>query len=368
MRPRVVHVIHSSAFGGGPNMLTLLVTNLRDQFDMQVISDGQGDMPARLKKLSIPMHRMALTTKWSFTGHIPQLGRLMRSLKPDLVHLHGQFAGSLGQLALTVAARPPSLYTVQWPSYLDDSGPWSRLRNHSAERLSCGAASAVVAISEYDRRELIARKLCDPGKLSVIPNAYYIDGDWGGPAGAGPRKLIGFVGRLVDQKGCEFLIRAAPRVIAVHRDVRFLIIGDGPERARLEALARETGAAGAVEFAGYRSDPSTLMQTMAVLAVPSVYEPLGMVAIEAMACGVPVVASAVGGLPEVVENGNTGILVPPRDPEALAAALIRLLDSPQRARQMGSKGRERATREFSPKVIGERYADLYRRLAASTSS
>ena len=110
------------------------------------------------------------------------------------------------------------------------------------------------------------------------------------------------------------------------------------------------------------------MQTMAVLAVPSVYEPLGMVAIEAMACGVPVVASAVGGLPEVVENGNTGILVPPRDPEALAAALIRLLDSPQRARQMGSKGRERATRVFSPKVIGERYADLYRRLAASTSS
>jgi glycosyltransferase involved in cell wall biosynthesis len=349
-------------------MLTVLATQLREQFDMQVISDGQGDMPGRLEQLSVPLHRMPLTTKWSFTAHIAQLGTLIRRLKPDLVHLHGQFAGSLGQLALAVAGRPRSLYTVQWPSYLDDDGAWSRLRNHAAERLSCAGAAAVVAISEHDRRELIARGLCSESKVTVIPNAYFLDEASIVDPRPRAEPLIGFVGRLVDQKGGEYLVRAGPAVLASHPEARFLIIGDGPERTRLEALAEQVGVGGAFEFAGYDPAPARRIREMLGLVVPSVYEPLGMVALEAMACGVPVIASRVGGLPEVVDDGRTGILVPPRDPEALAAAIKRLIESPGDAQRMGAAGRERATRSFSPEVIAGRYAEIYRRLAARTSS
>ncbi len=349
-------------------MVTVLGTQLHKEFDMSVISDGAGDMPARLEQVGIPMQRMPLTTKWSFAANIPKLSAAVRSHRPDLVHLHGQFAGSLGQLALQVAGRPRSVYSVQWPSYLDDGGRWSRLRNHAAERVSCAGAAAVVAVSEHDRRELVARKLCNPDRLSVIYNAYFITGTAQGDATPKHDPVVGFVGRLVDQKGVEFLVRAAPLVLAVLPTTRFVIVGDGPERERLERLAEELHVAAAVEFAGYDPEPAKRMRSMTVLAVPSVYEPLGMVALEAMAIGVPVVGSAVGGIPEAVEAERTGLLVPPGDPAELAKALLRILESPALAAEMGAAGRERARRVFSPEVIAAQYATLYRRLLVATTS
>lgn len=365
-RPRILHVIHSSAFGGGPNMLTILCTQLASDFAMEVVCDGLGDMPARVTAAGTSVHTMALASKWSFAAHIPALASLLRARKPDLIHLHGQFAGSLAQPALRIAGRRPTVYTAQWPSYLDDGGAWSRLRNHAAERVSCGGSDVVVAVSESDRREFEARKLCDPKKLTVIHNAYYLqDPPPDGPPPTTP--VVGFVGRLADQKGCEFLVRAAPEVIAANPQTRFVIVGDGPERARLETLARELDVNTHVEFAGYDPAPAARMRGMTVLAVPSVYEPLGMVSLEAMALGLPVVGAAVGGIPEVIEDGRTGILVPPRDPRRLAQALLEVIAAPARAAEMGAAGRERARRLFSPEVIAAQYAELYRRLLSTSS-
>jgi glycosyltransferase involved in cell wall biosynthesis len=347
-------------------MLTILCTELAADFEMEVVSDGLGDMPARVEAHGTTVHRMPLATKWSFAAHIPQLGALIRSRKPDLVHLHGQFAGSLSQPALAIARHPRTLYTAQWPSYLDDGGAWSRLRNRTAERVSCGGSDVVVAVSDSDRREFELRRLCRPDKLRVIHNAYYLAEP--PPADADPGDaVVGFVGRLVDQKGCEYLVRAVPEVLAAKPQARFVIVGDGPERDRLQALARELEVDAAVEFTGYDPAPARRMSHMTVLAVPSVYEPLGMVTLEAMALGVAVVGSAVGGIPEAIADGETGLLVPPRDPGALARALITMLDSPDRARTMGSAGRERAARLFSPQVIAARYGDLYRELLSASS-
>jgi glycosyltransferase involved in cell wall biosynthesis len=350
-------------------MLANLCLQLHDQFDMEVVCDGQGDMPARVEKVGVSVHRVPLTTKWSFAAHIPRLAALIRSRKPDLVHLHGQFAGSLGQIAVQLAARPPSVYSVQWPSYLDDTGAWSRLRNKSAERVSCGGATMVVAVSEHDRKELLARRLCDPAKLIVIHNAYFLEDSAASTPAAPPSSapVIGFVGRLADQKGCEFLMRAAPRVLLTHPSARFVVVGDGPERGRLETLVHQLGIASSVEFTGYDPAPARRMRSMTVLAVPSIYEPLGMVALEAMACGLPVVGSAVGGIPEAVEDGRTGLLVPPRDSDAIARALDRLLSAPALAARMGSAARERAEQSFSPKTIAGQYAALYRRLLKTSS-
>jgi glycosyltransferase involved in cell wall biosynthesis len=348
-------------------MLTVLCLQLAARYDLEVICDGQGDMPARLEKEGVKVHSLPLTSKWSFTASLPRLAAAVRGARPDVVHLHGQFAGSLGQIALSLAGRPNTLYTAQWPSYLDDGGTWSRLRNKTAEQVSCAGARLVVVLSENDRKEFTRRGLCDPRKLLVIPNAYFIDSDPATPRRM-DRQLIGFVGRLVDQKGCEFLVRAAPHVLAEMPSARVVIVGDGPERPNLERLARELGVASAVEFGGYDPHPARRMREMAVLAVPSIYEPLGMVALEAMACEVPVVASAVGGLPEVVEGGTTGLLVPPRDPDALAAALLRILKAPDQAASMGAAGLARARAGFSPEVISNRYAEVYNRLAATASS
>jgi glycosyltransferase involved in cell wall biosynthesis len=371
IRPRILHVIHSSAFGGGPNMLAILCAKLGDQFEMEVASDGQGDVPARLEAMGVAFHTMPLTSKWSFLAQMPRLAALIRSRTPDLVQLHGQFAGSLGQISVQLAGRPRSLYTVQWPSYLDDTGPWSRLRNHVAERVSCGFSTAVVAVSENDRRTLVERGLCSADKITVIHNAYRSEGTEEGPgsAPAGANGgVIGFVGRLTDQKGCEYLVRAVPQVLARFPRTKFVIVGDGPERGRLERLADELQVTAAVDFAGYQASPISHIQAMDVVAIPSIYDPFPLVTLEVMALGRPVVGSAVGGIPEAVEDGRTGLLVPPREPAALAAALVQLLDAPELRRVMGEAGRARARRLFSPEVIAGEYAALYRRLLATTSS
>lgn len=359
--PRIVHVIHSSAFGGGPNMLAVICTELHHEFEMELVCDGQGDVPARLEQLGVTVHRMPLTTKWSFAAHMPELAGLVRARKPDLVHLHGQFAGSLGQLAIQLAGRPKTVYSVQWPSFLDDAGRWSRLRNRVAELVSCGGAAAVVAVSETDRREFIRRRLCDASKITVIHNSYTND-EAPPTARSDGQPIVGFVGRLVDQKGCETLIRAIPDVRRAHPSARFVLVGDGPLKGALEALSRTLGVTESVDFVGYQAEPSAYMARMDVVVIPSIYDPFPLVTVEAMELGRPVVASAVGGIPEAVVDGRTGFLVPPRNPKALATAVSRILDDPALAARLGEAARARAISEFSPEVSAAKYADLYRRL------
>jgi len=352
-------------------MLAIICLRLGDQFDMEVICDGQGDVPSRLEAAGVQLHRLPLTTKWSFTAQIPHLAAVIRARRPALVQLHGQFAGSLGQIAVQLAGRPRSVYAVQWPSYLDDTGPWSRVRNHVAERVSCGLATAVVAVADHDRRTLVERGLCSPDKISVIHNAYYPEGLADAPASGRPTRnesVVGFVGRLSDQKGAQFLIQAVPQVLAAHPATRFVIVGDGPERPRLERLVAELGVDRAVEFKGYQPEPAQLVKDMDVVVIPSIYDPFPLVTLEVMACGRPVVGAAVGGIPEAVEDGRTGILVPPRDAAAIAQALIKLIASPDLRLEMGAAARARAKENFSPSVIAAQYSDLYRRLLDKTSS
>lgn len=335
---------------------------------MEVVSDGLGDAPERLRRAGVVVHQLPLASKWSFAARVPQLTRLFKTRKPQLVHLHGQFAGSLGQVALALGRRPPTVYTVQWPSYLADRGPASRFRNRVAERLSCFRATAVVAVSRHDRNELLARHLCEVDKLTVIHNSYFVTPQVRRAIPAHDHPIVGFVGRLVDQKGCDVLLKAIPAILVAHPLTKFLIVGDGPERRRLEALCRDLRISSAVQFTGYDPSPGPRLRLMSLLAVPSIYEPLGMVALEAMACGVPVVASAVGGLPEAVDDGKTGVLVPPGDSSALAAAVIRVLGSRSWAAELGSAGRARADEHFSPTVVARKYSTLYLRLAAAASS
>lgn len=367
-RPKILHVIHSTAFGGGPNMLAILCTRLAGEFEMEVVCDGQGDVPNRLEQEGVRVHRLPLTTKWSFARSIPRLAALVRRLQPDLVQLHGQFAGSLGQPALTLAGRPKSLYVVQWPSFLDDVGPWSRLRNRTAELVSCGMASAVVAVSRHDRDEYLRRRLCPPGKISIIHNSYSVEADGQTDGRVSTSEVIGFVGRLADQKGCEFLIAAMPSVLSRHPAARLVIVGDGPERPRLEDLVDRLAIRPAVRFAGYSAVPTEEIHSMDVVVIPSIYDPFPLVTLEVMAQGKPIVGSAVGGIPEAVVDGETGLLVPPRSAEAIAGAIERLLSEPQTAAKMGAAALARARHEFSPQAITAQYAALYRRLLATTSS
>lgn len=167
---------------------------------------------------------------------------------------------------------------------------------------------------------------------------------------AEPRRgapVVACIARLHREKNVALLVRAFARVRAEIPEARLVIFGDGPERGALERLAAALGLGGAVEFRGYVEGAGRRCGEAAVLAVPSSRESFGIAALEAMACGVPVVAARVGGLPELVLDGETGLLVPPEDEKALAKALVGLLRDPERAAGLGAAGRERALTRFT---------------------
>jgi len=168
-----------------------------------------------------------------------------------------------------------------------------------------------------------------------------------------------FVGRLNAQKGVSTLIDALPSVGAPYA---VDIVGDGPDRAALEDRARNLRVADRITWHGSlaRSDLPPLYQRAALLVVPSIDEGLGLVAVEGQMCATPVIAANSGGLGDIVRNGQTGVLVPPLDPSALAQAIDAMLENPDRAREIGAAGRVHALATFAPESAARRYAMLYR--------
>jgi glycosyltransferase involved in cell wall biosynthesis len=174
--------------------------------------------------------------------------------------------------------------------------------------------------------------------------------------------LLGLVARLHRQKGLGDLLAAVAWVRERVPDVRLLLIGEGELRDELEAQARALGLSGAVIFAGIRTDVAEIVAALDIFVLPSLWEGTSNAVLEAMAAGLPIVATAVGGTPEVVVDGVTGLLVPPRDPSALAGALVTLLQDADLRHRMGRAGRERVKQYFSLERMVRRTEALYEEL------
>jgi glycosyltransferase involved in cell wall biosynthesis len=176
------------------------------------------------------------------------------------------------------------------------------------------------------------------------------------------------VGRLTEQKGIQHLLRAAKIHLREFPDTVFLVVGDGPLRTDLHALAASLELLPSLRFLGARDDVWELLQVSDLLVMPSLWEGLPVAMIEAAACGIPVVASRVGGVEEVVEDGVSGLLVPPGDDAALASSIAYMLSVPERRLQMGGEARRRVEERFSVDRVGKAIADLYCHLWGRTQT
>lgn len=224
------------------------------------------------------------------------------------------------------------------------------------DRLLLRRTDRIVTPSFFLKRGIARGLNVRDDRITVIPNG--IDFSRFGRRSAGPAgrsavgipsrgKVVGMIANLVPVKDHAVLLAAVPQVHRQLPDVHFLLIGDGPLRTRLEAAAKTLGVSQSVHFLGYRSDVRNLVALFDVSVLCSKVEVHPISLIESMACGVPVVAPEVGGIPEIVRDGETGILVPQGDPDALAGALVILLKNPSLARTMGEKGRRSAHLRFS---------------------
>jgi glycosyltransferase involved in cell wall biosynthesis len=242
---------------------------------------------------------------------------------------------------------------------------WVRAPLHAGlGRLTARLADAVVALSAAAAAELAA----DYGArvAAVVPNGVRLPVAAPRPAREGGPGVILFVGRLRTRKALAVLLEALPRVRARLPGARLVVVGDGEQRAAVAAQVRRLGLEGAVELTGALGRDATRQwfQRADVLCLPSLYEGFPMVILEAMAEALPVVATAVAGVPEAVRPGETGLLVAPEDATALAAALVAVLEDPEGARAMGAAGAALLAERFTIERTTAAYVALWQRLAA----
>jgi glycosyltransferase involved in cell wall biosynthesis len=283
------------------------------------------------------------------------LTRLVADLRPAVVHAH-LFASAAAAVRAVRHLPVPLVVTEH------TEGPWQDRQARAVSGVVYRHADRVVALSSAIRDLLVTGYGVAPERVEVLLPTAAAPPAGGGPTPDPGRPVVGLVGRLVPEQGVDVFLRAAALVSAVVPQARFLVVGDGPLRPDLEHRAAVLGLADAVTFTGYRCDAPNVLAGLDVLAVPSRSDGSPLVVCEAMAAGVPVVASRVGGLPDLVEDGGSGLLVRPGEAEDLARALVSLLLDPEAARRLGARGRRLAASRSHERLV-DRMTQLYAGLA-----
>ena len=303
--------------------------------------------------------------------------RHIRREKPDIVHTHTSKAGIIGRLAARLAGVPHIVHTPHGHVFYGHFGGLASALFLALERWFACFTEKTVALTPSERQDYVDLGVGSPVDILTIHSGVDIeeaavpDPDVAarkkslglGPAG----KHIGFAGWLLPIKGPAYLLNAMPAVLKEHPDARLVLVGKGDMEPMLRQQADRLGLNGHVRFLGWRDDLRDIMPLFDVFVLPSLNEGMGRVLVEAMAAGRPIVASRVGGIPDLVTHGETGLLVTPRDEAALAGSISLLLGSPAEARRMGAMGRLKC-REFSLQAMIAKLDDLYRGLLAARLS
>jgi glycosyltransferase involved in cell wall biosynthesis len=354
---RIVHLVISGELAGGHAVALQLARAARARGDaVEFAVPTPGSFVDRLAAEGFPAHDVPLRRSWDVAA-----ARRLRGLldAETILHTHTLAAANV---VSTLASPGPVVRHLHIANVFRPATEPVLRRLDNATSRRC---ARLIAVSEETRRAY-ERQGYRPGSIEVVYNGVELDGarrasdlrgELGIPADA---PLVGEIGRLCDVKGQRELIQA----LAQLPDVHLLLVGKdleqgGAFQAELERDATRLGVRERVVFAGHRDDARAVLGELDVVALPSWTEGLPVVVLEAMAQGRPVVATPVGGTPEVVEDGRTGVLVPPRDPRALAEAVGRLLADPDLRQRMGAAGRARVAERFSPESMTTRVLAIY---------
>ena len=354
---RVLHVVTRLAVRGVPRHVLDAACELDPgRYEVEIIAGrsepGEGDLTAEARERGIVVH--TVTSLQRAVHPLADL-RAYRTIAGivaggayDIVHTHISKAGILGRLAARRIGTPVALHTYH--GVIEEVGGASLRADvfRRIERCAAGWSDALVAVSRFVARQWQDMAVGSEDQYRVIPNGIDVDHYAAGEALAlagSPRLVV--VGSLTREKGIEVALRALAHLGGEFPDLRFYVVGDGPLRSELEALAGRLGLTARVDFVGIQQDVRSYFAGCDLVLMPSLREGMGLAAVEAMAAERAVVASRTGGLPEVVAEDETGLLVPPSDAQALAAAVAALLRDPQRRQAMGRAGQARARGAFS---------------------
>lgn len=359
---RILYVITELDVGGAEQALCELASRLdRQAFAAEVAClAGKGPLAARLRERGIPVRHIGARGKWDLRA-LWRLRRLLRGA--DIAH---SFLFHANMLTRVAAIRTGVAAVVCSARVAERSRPRRRALECRTQRL----VDVEVCVSSGVRDWLIAGGFSRE-KLAVIPNGVDADSFAGRDASfkaqlglSADTPLVTTIGRLHEQKGMAYFLRAAASIRRSLPRCHFLVVGRGPLEAELKALVKQFQLESHVSLLGFTDDVAAVLRATDVFVLASLWEGMPNVLLEAMAAAVPVVATRVEGVTDIVGDGKTGLLVMPQDVPAIASAVLRLLQDPDRARAMGAAGQERVRKHFSLDVMVRRHQELYARLLA----
>jgi glycosyltransferase involved in cell wall biosynthesis len=360
-----LHLDTARTWRGGQNQVLLTVTGLSEHGHPAVLVAHEGGELKR--RASEGLRFIGLSPRSEFDVHAGwQLAKILADVRPRVLHAHDPMAVSVAAMALQIRPTPPDRPLVVASRRVD-----FHLKRHAFSKWKYASVDVFIAasglIASILEADGIARDridvVHDGVNITAIDKQPEIDAHaafWL-PHGA---PLVVNVAALAPHKGQRHLVAAAARVVRRIPDARFVILGEGELREPLERQVRDLGLERHVSLPGFRTDVIGLLKTVDLFVMSSVTEGLGSAVLEAMACRRAVVATRAGGLPEAVDDGRTGLLVPPQDEAALADAIVRVLEDAALRRALGEAGRARVESEFGVDRLVEKTLEVYERRLA----
>jgi glycosyltransferase involved in cell wall biosynthesis len=388
---KILHIITRLDMGGSAQNTLLTCHKLARKYEMVLahglsqesnMTDSEKEAvedqieSARVKGVRI-VAVLSLVRRISPASDILALYNLVRIIqreKPDIVHSHTSKAGILGRLAAKITKVPYIVHTPHGHVFYGHFGPLLSRLFIWIEKLFSFFIDRLITLTEGEKKDYLKFFLCSPEKLIKIHSGVDIEKFKQVPIGPVEKKrslglnqnglVIGFIGWLLPIKGPMHLLKAMEDVWQDHDDTILVFIGKGDLDVELRAEALKTSANGRVNFLGWRNDIDEIMPIFDIFVLPSLNEGMGRVLVEAMAAGKPIVASKVGGIPDLVKHEYNGLLVPPGDEKALAASIKQLINDPEKAKMMGQRGRELCN-QFTVEAMVEKLDNLYQELLKS---
>jgi len=382
-RHRIAHVITRLDLGGAQqNTLYSCAHHDRERFEVALVAGSGGLLDDEARGLDgvdvrlVPWLRHEISP-WDDTAAVVRLARLFGDLGVDLVHTHSSKAGILARAAARIAGVPRVVHTVHGWSFNDTQPAFVQGLYAALERWAARGTDRIVTVSTLNVDKGLALGIGERAQYRVIHSGIDL-AEFRRPRGAGEavrrelgiapgQRLVGTVACLKPQKAPLDFVRAAALAHRADPTLRFAIAGDGELRAEVESEIRAHGMQGAVRLLGWRRDVPEILAALDLFVLTSRFEGLPRVVLQAMAAGVPVVATAVDGTPEVVHDGETGLLVPPADPQEAAVAILRMVRERALAERCAAEAGRRLSGEFDSRRMVRDLDDLYAELLSGTA-
>ncbi|MBI2100289.1 MAG: glycosyltransferase [Candidatus Vogelbacteria bacterium] len=367
---KIIYVITKGNWGGAQRYVYDLATSLKAEHKIKVALGAGETLEQKLAAEAVPVIKIKrLDRDIRITAEVAvffELLKLFKTERPDIVHLNSSKSGGLGALAARLAAVPKIIFTAHGFAFDETRPRWQKVMIGFLSWLTVWLATDTIVLIARDLKQT-RRWPFVKSKIHLIPNGITGARTLGRAVARFEilrrlgcfidflenKTVVGTIAELHRNKGLEYAVEA----VASIPNVVYLVIGEGEERARLEKMITEKG--GRVFLLGFIPDASSLLSAFDIFLLPSIKEGLPYVILEAGQANLPVVASAVGGIPDVIQNNETGLLVKPKNPADIARQLEFLISHPAERRRLGENLRQKVSREFSPAAMVKATLTLY---------